>query len=110
MMRGFAGQGRVMRKGMAVAVLTVMLGACAPKERPLPEVVDASAVTQCAFIGRTVGDAHAGRDPAPIDRATRELQARRRAASLGATHIVWDTSGNFKGDAVAARVYRCKAR
>jgi hypothetical protein len=96
-----------MRNEFTVAMLAVLLGACASKERPLPRVVDASEVTHCAFIGRTVGDAHAGRDLTPIDRATRELQARKRAAALDATHIVWDTSGNFKGDAVAARVYRC---
>jgi|GEM_PF-4220101 len=98
-----------MRKGMMTALALLVLGACA-KERPLPVVAEADAVTRCAFIGRTVGDAHVGSDPTPVDRAARELQARQRAAALGATHVVWDTSGNFKGDAVAAKVYRCQAK
>lgn len=89
----------------AMAVV-VALGACS-KEPPLPVVADASAVTTCAFVGRTVGDARTSPDSPPVDRAARELQARKRALALGGTHVVWDTSGNFKGDAVAAKVYRC---
>lgn len=98
-----------MRKGswIAVSMVAVVFGACS-KERPLPEVVDASAVTRCAYIGQAVGDPVIGRDRAPADRAARELAARKRAAALDATHVVWDTSGNYKGDVIAAKLYRCQ--
>ena len=98
-----------MRKGSWVAssMAAVVLGACS-KERPLPEVVDASAVTRCAYIGQAVGDPMIGRDQLPADRAARELAARTRGAALGATHVVWDTSANYKGNVVAAKLYRCQ--
>ena len=94
-------------KRAAMAAIVALLGACS-KEPPLPVVADADAVTKCAFVGRTVGDARAGTDEQDADRAVRELQARKRALALGGTHVVWDTSGNFKGDAIAAKVYRCQ--
>jgi hypothetical protein len=91
---------------MCVAA-SIAMGACSKAPRPLPAVVEAKVVEHCSFIGRTVGDAFAGKDKPPVPRGEREEQARTRAAALGGTHIVWDTSGNFHADAVAAKVYRC---
>jgi hypothetical protein len=91
----------------ACVAAAIAIGACAKAPRPLPGIVDAKAVEHCAFIGRTVGDAATAKDKTPVSRSEREEQARMRAAALGGTHVVWDTSGNFHADAVAAKVYRC---
>jgi len=108
-MRAFPGKVRNMVNGRLVMCVaaSIAMGACSEAPRPLPVVVDAKAVEHCAFIGRTIGDPVAGKDRAPVERSAREEQARTRAAALGATHIVWDTSGNFHADTVAAKVYRC---
>ena len=98
-----------MLNGRLTACVAALLAiaACAKAPPPLPGIVDAKAVEHCAFIGRTIGYAVVGKDKAPAARGEREEQARVRAAALGGTHVVWDTSGNPRSDVVAAKVYRC---
>ncbi len=92
----------------AFAALATLLGACS-NDRPLPVIAEPADVTQCAFIGWTIGDARNSKDNTPLARPEREVLARKRAAALGATHVIWDTSGRYKGDVVAAKAYRCQS-
>ena len=92
----------------AVAGIVLLLSvSCAS----VPDVKDADAkmVEGCKFLGHVSGGSVLGGMIQGTARRHAEERARRDAAALGATHIVWSDvrSGYFEGASANGNAYRC---
>lgn len=73
-----------------------------------PDEVDESAVRNCQYIAKVVGNSGYGKNPRW--QAIAKSYAQRKAEALGATHIVYTdmrTVGSFNGEA-DAKAYLCQ--
>jgi hypothetical protein len=92
-----------------VSVISLLALTCA--SAPEPDVADADArmVEQCKFVGHVSGGSVIGGVLQRTARSHARDVAKRDAAKLGATHIVWSNvhSGYFEGASADGDAYRC---
>ena len=100
-----------MTRLVAVALTaTCMLAGCASTPSPAAMHVrdaDEAMVTACRYLGEVQGSSGWGNLAASTGMENSKLHARERAASLGASHIVWTSVTGGYSPYATGRAYVC---
>lgn len=90
-------------------VLIIMAG-CSTRITPRAAAVidaDEAMVNRCAFLGNVQGSSGWGNLAASVGMENAKTEAREKAATLGATHIVWGNISGGYSPYVSGRAYLC---
>ena len=101
-----------MRKPVASVIAAgLLLAGCASTPSPVARGVndaDGRAVATCAMVGNVSGTSGWGNLAASTGIENAKVEARERAATLGATHIVWSEVTGGYSPSVSGNAYKCK--
>ena len=95
---------------LSVFAAGIVLVGCASTPTPVARGVsdaDDRAVGKCAMVGNVSGTSGWGNLAASIGIENAKVEARERAATLGATHIVWSQITGGYSPSVSGNAYKC---
>ena len=95
---------------LAVAVAVLLVSSCATtRSAPASQVRDADEkmVEHCEFLAQVHGSSGWGGLAESTGMENAKTEAREKAASLGASHVVWATVSGGYAPNVSGRAYRC---
>ena len=101
---------RVRIATLSVTLVTIALAGCAAtpsREAVAVHDADAAMVSDCAFVGYVTGTSGWSGVAGDAGEANAQIEAREKAAKLGATDIVWQTVHSGWGSTANGDAYRC---
>jgi len=110
MRKGISGISRLKYQFLAVVAILVLNGCATTLSQSAARVMDADMkmANDCQFLGEVHGTSGWGNLAASTGIENARNEAREKAASKGATHIVWTNVAGGYSPYVSGTAYRCK--
>jgi len=95
---------------LSVVAILILNGCATTLSQSAARVIDAdmTMIGNCQFLGDVHGSSHWGKLADPLGIRIAKNESREKAASMGATHIVWTFIAGGYSPLVSGKAYLCK--